>query len=205
MAGDRTNSGTPEQELPELSGALRPPDPQQLRGTLAYDLVSVVDDIRDIPVELGLRPYRVFLVHGAWTGGERGAGELVVSARREILPVPRVRDMSAVKRGVRATGVTEDGDIAIDRVSAKYTEDDLMGRTPDLRDPNVARTNRNPTEFWYEIQESRPSSPVPVTRRFSPPAAVPMLSRSGVQWRPLILTKQDEDRSRRGSTESEDP
>jgi hypothetical protein len=35
--------------------------------TLAEDLVSVVDDIRQLPTEFGVRPYRIFLLWVGWT------------------------------------------------------------------------------------------------------------------------------------------
>ena len=197
---DRVDTGDPAAEIPELAGDLTPPAPQLMPQTLAGSLVSTADSIRSLYSEFGLRPYRVFLVHAAWSGGRRGVGSMTITSRREILPVPRVRDIDSVRRVVGPAGLSEEGDIVIDQISAKYSEDDLVGRTPDLTDPQQTRTSRVDTEFWWEVEEARAAAPTPV-RRFSPPAAAPMLSRGGLAWR-VTLTKQGYDRARRGEVET---
>lgn len=204
MAGDRQESGDPRAELVELSGRLRPPEPQQMPQTLAGRLVPVADKLRNLKARFGIRPYRVFLVHAVWTGGKRGVGNQVILSRRELLPPPRVRDFDAVARNLRATGLTEEGDIVVDEISAKYAEDDLMGRTPFFEDPEHPRSGRRDVEFWWETQEARAVARPTVIRRFSPPARVPTLSRDGLQWR-ATLTKQGEDRGRNGGTDRNEP
>lgn len=193
---DRVDTGDPAAEIPELSGELTPPAPQQMPATLAGSLVPVADDLRNLYAEFGLRPYRVYLVHATWTSGRRGVGTQVIMSRREILPVPRVRDIDSVRRNVQPTGLTEEGDIVIDQISAKFSEDDLVGRTPDLTDPVRTRTSRTDVEFWWEVEEARAAAPRPV-RRFSPPVAAPVLSRGALAWR-VTLTKQGYDRARPG-------
>lgn len=197
MAIDRDATGTPEEELTELGRKVRPVQPGLENQTLAYKLVTVVDIIRQIPTSLGIRPYRVYLVHGSWSGGRQGAGTLAVTSRREILPTPRVRSMGDLAQLLRSTGVTEEGDLVVDRISAKYTEDDLKGATPDLRDPNLPRTTAIPFDFWWEIQEQHPQSPQPVIRRFGI-VGVPEIGRGRVEW-VVKLAKQDWDRGRTGS------
>jgi len=193
---DRVPTGDPAAEIPELSGELAPPAPQLMPQTLAGELVPVADDIRELYSEFGLRPYRVFLVHAMWSGGRRGIGDLVITSRREILPVPRVRDIDSVRRSVEPTGLTEQGEIVIDQISPKYAEDDLVGRTPDVTDMAMTRTARQDVEFWWEVEEARASAPRSI-RRFSPPAAAPMLSRGGLHWR-VTLVRQGYDRARAG-------
>ena len=204
MPNDRTRSGDPASDIPEAAGAYRPPFPQQEPGTLAGRLVNVVDTCRNIKAMLGVSIYRVFLVHGYWTGAGgrrgRGAGKLVITSRVEIVPIPRVRDLNAVRRVANPMGTTEEGDIIVDQISARYTEDDLTGKTPDLIDPGTPRTDRRSMVFWYEVQENRPSSPVPPPRRFSPPTATPMLTRGGLQWT-VVLTKQGYDAGRTGDVD----
>lgn len=197
MANDRTSSGDVVAELPEASGQLRPPLPVFEPMTLAGRLVPVADRLRNLLAKTGVRVYRVYIVHAYWTGPKRGVGDQIIASRSEIVPVPRVRDLNAVRRNVLASGLTEEGDIIVDQISAKYTEDDLSCRTPDNIDPQIPRTSLKTVEFWYEIQENRPSNPPPPIRRFSPPVATPMLSRGGLAWT-VILTKQGEDRGRRG-------
>lgn len=167
-------------------------------STLAGRLVPVADKVRNLYARFGIRPYRCYLMHGQWTGSRRGEGVLQILSRREITPVPRVKDMGGVSEVVRATGTTEEGGVFIDQISGRYTEDDLMGRTPDLQDPALMRTSRPTIEFWWEIVESRPSQPTSIMRRFYPVAA-PSLSRDGFQWQ-IALTRQDYDRARNGVT-----
>lgn len=180
-----------------MAGLYRAPPAFKEPSTLVGTLVPVADRLRQLLADTGVRIYRVWMVHAYWTGGARGKGDRVVGSGVEIQPMPRVRDLNAVRRNLTATGVTAEGDIIIDQISARYTEDDLMGRTPDRIDPNTPRTSMGGTEFWYEVQENRPSTPPPVIHRFSPPVAIPMLSRGGLAWT-IVLTKQGEDRGRRG-------
>ncbi len=197
MAADRVSNGDPRAEIPEASGRLRPPLTGLVPQTLASRLVTVADRVRNLKAKFGIRPYRVWMIHAYWTGRKRGDGELVIASRRELLPVPRVRDIDSVRRVLRSTGLTEEGDIVIDEISAKYAEDDLTGRTPDNIDPAIPRTSLKTVEFWFEVQESRAVSPPPAPRRFSPPVAAPKLSRDGLQWL-IVLTKQGNDRGRQG-------
>jgi len=159
--------------------------------------VPVVDRIRSMYGTFGVHVYRVFMVHCRWTGGRRGVGDPVIVSRREITPVPRVRDLGSVRRNLITSGVAEEGDVVVDRISARYTEDDLLGHTPDMVDPEAPRTSDRAMEFWYEVVENRPSNPTPKVRRFSKPVTVPYLKRDGLQW-VMTLTKQDGDPGRRG-------
>ena len=204
MANDRVPSPDVAAELPELSGRLRPPEPILEPGTLAGRLVPVVDKVRNLYARLGVHVYRVYLVHVVWSGGKRGVGQQRITSRTEILPVPRVRDLSSVRRPIRSTGVTEEGDVVVDRISGKYAEDDLLGRTPDLADPALPRTSRSDVEFFWEIVENRPTTPNPVIRRFSPPSAAPFIRRDAAQWS-VTLTRQAGDRGRRGGFDPVDP
>lgn len=166
---------------------------------LTTRLVPVVDKIRQLYTMFGINSYRVFLVHVQWSGGRIGEGQGIEIAKREILPTPRVSAMSSTTEILHAVGVQEEGGITISQISAKYTEDDLMGRTPDMVEPALPRTNGRGTEFFYEIVENRPSTPQPVRRMYVPNAA-PALSRDSFQWT-VSLTKRDYDRSRSGTFE----
>lgn len=194
---DRVLDGVPGSSIPEIDGSLRGPRTDQEPTTLAWRLTGVVDKLRGLNARFGIRPYRVFLCHVVWTGPKRGVGEQRVE-RREILPVPRVRDMDSIRNVLRSTGNGEEGDLVIDEISARIPEDDLVGNTPDLQDLVVARTARVATEFYWEVEENRPSNPRPKKRRFAP-ASAPTLDRAGVSWR-IVLTKQDYDRGRQGGT-----
>lgn len=191
MANDRTKSGTPQAELPELTGQVKPvPSWQQ---PLADRLVPVVDRIRQLNTTFGIRPYRVFLVHLQWPN-RIGEGEPFELSRREILPTPRVMDMTSTSEVLRFAGLTEEGSLKIDQISPKYTEDDLMGRTPDLVDPAIPRTGLRNAEFFWEVVERRNSDPPSIPRRYVP-SAVPSIGRDRFDWT-VALTKQSADRPR---------
>ena len=198
MAADRVPTGVPGADLPEVTGQLQGPRPDQAPAALAWRLQGVVDRVRRLPSKLGVRRHRVYLVHLQWTGAERGEGQQVEVSRREIVPPPRVRGIDSVRRVVEPTGTIEQGDLVIDQISAaSFSEDDLMGRTPDLQDPVLQRTSKRNVDFFYEVVELTPQRPPPAPRRFSPPVAVPELQRDGFGWR-VTLTRQDYDRGRRG-------
>lgn len=192
MAKDRTDSGTPRSELPAITGQVRPARPGE--SNLATRLVPTVDKIRQLYTRFGMRSYRVWLVHVLWSGQRIGDGTAIEVSRQEILPTPNVIDMQGTSEVMHAIGLSEEGGISIDQISAKYTEDDLMGMTPDLVDPALARTGVRNAEFFYEVIEARPSNPQPIPRRYVPDG-VPMLSRDEFQWK-ISLKKQDFNRSR---------
>jgi len=194
MADDRTQQNDPVAELPELAGSVRPLRPEEVRGSLMSELSPTIDSIRQIATALGLRPYRVFIVHVLWSGSRVGDGQPIEVSRREILPTPRIRDMSATTEVLSAFGRVEEGGIVIDRISAKYSEDDLTGKTPDLIDPAITRTGKRNGEYFWEVQENRPGCPRSIPRRYVH-AAAPTLMRGGSHWR-IPLNKQMVDRSR---------
>src|SRR5262245_21456888 len=132
---DRVDDGVPGADVPEVTGALDGPTADEQPRTLGDQLVGIVDNARALATRFGLRPYRVFLVHGRWSGDRKGEGTFEVTVKRELVPVPVVRDMSAVRSALRAQGRVEEGDIVIDEISPRIPEDDLRGRTPDLTDP----------------------------------------------------------------------
>ena len=193
MASDRTPQNAPENELPQLAGAVRPLRPDQLRQTLASKLVPVVDKIRQLNATFGTRPYRVFLVHVLWSGGRIGAGTPAEVSRREILPTPKVVDLSSTVEMISAFGRTEDGSVVVEEISDKFSEDDLMGGTPDLVDAANPNTGRSNAEFFWETQEQRNTSPVPVVRHYVPAGAPTRKPPMG--WR-ISLNKRDADRTR---------
>lgn len=194
MPNDRTNQNAPEQEEPTLSGAVRALRPEEMQRTLAVRLVPTVDKIRNLATKFGVRPYRVFIVHIAWTGQRIGQGQPQEISRREILPTPRVREMTSTTEVISTFGRLEEGAISIDQISASFAEDDLLGKTPDMVDPAMPRGGLHNREFFWEVQENRGVYPAPIPRRYAV-SGVPTLSRGGVSWR-VSLTKVSVDRSR---------
>lgn len=196
---DRTSPVTIAGELPELTQQVRPLRPNEVPNSFAVGLTKVVDDIRQLNTAFGIRPYRVFLVHVQWSGQVRGSGQGIEISRREILPTPRVRNIESLPEILRSTGLTEEGSVSVDQISAKYSEDDLAGRTPDLQDPAQRITLGPGVEFYWEVVENRVAHPLAKRRRFFPSGA-PELSRSGFQWS-VSLIRQDVDRQRDGGNQ----
>lgn len=95
--------------------------------TVVDKLGRKVDKVRQLATLLGARPYRVFLVHEAWTGEERGEGERKEVRRVEILPTPRVANLDALTRNPFRAGVFPVGTLRIDEISTSYREDQLVG------------------------------------------------------------------------------
>lgn len=154
---------------------------QDQAHSLANALVAAADRMRELYTTVGLRPYRVFLVKGFWAGDRKGHGDLLVTSRRELEPRPRVRDLGTLNLQIRSTGRVEDGDVFVDQISARYVEEELTGRSPDMADPSLPRTSRREVDFWWEIEEARPGCPEPLVRAFSP-RALPALRRDEFQW-----------------------
>jgi hypothetical protein len=171
-------------EVPAISGQVRPESPA--RRSLADSLGPTVDRIRQLRTDMGLAPYRVFLVHWRWPS-KRGLGRPVEIARDEVLPNPKISDMTGTLIGVAAFGATEGGGLFVSKISTKYSENDLLGRTPDLVDSVRPKTSASNVEFFWEVQLARGGSK---PRRYIP-QGVPMLDRSGIQWK-ISVIKQSE-------------
>lgn len=95
--------------------------------SLAEELGPVVDEVRQIATDLGMRPYRVFSVTVRWSGGTSGRGRAEVVSEVELLPTPRVIALDAMKARAMAAGVVIRGDIRMREVSPRYTEDEVRG------------------------------------------------------------------------------
>lgn len=197
MPNNRVPPANPAGELPELTNRVKPLRGEQVRHSFAAMLVPVVDSIRQLNTVFGMRPYRVFLVHLQWSGAVRGAGQPVEVARTEILPTPRL-DLGGTSSVLKAAGLTEEGGIRVREISAKYAEDDLLGKTPDLIDPSKPLTSRKNVEFLWEVVEDRVQDPTGRRRRFYPDGPPVMVS-GGLGWE-IGLIRQDWDNRRSGAT-----
>lgn len=142
--------------------------PEAAKKTLAHRLTPVADRLRQLNTRFGLRSKRVFLVWTEWTGVERGEGDERVIAELELLPTPRVSDLSALSRRPYAAGIFPEGSLRIDQISAgAYTKDVLTGKSIPLPTTTAPRADSgapvnghgvergtNPRiDFWWEIQE----------------------------------------------------
>jgi hypothetical protein len=85
---------------------------------------GMVDDLRQLNTDFGLRPYRMFSIVVRWTGGEVGVGEPKVVSEVEFLPTPNI-GMEGVRQKMGETGKGERGEIRVTEISPRYTEDDI--------------------------------------------------------------------------------
>lgn len=215
-------------------------------GTLTDSLISVVDDARQLYSDFGVRNYRVFLVWVGWTASERayglpvvregmspeeaveavaaidldpdtiGVGEPTLLCEVELLPTPDVGSLGGIQKSQDAVGLTERGSVTVTQVSARYSEDYLMGLVSPFRDEKFPDSLRPGVDFFWEIREDRSSSFVapgyagapdqlpgsaltPVRRRFHV-AATPDRDSSTFQW-VVQLRRADGERGRDGSLE----
>jgi len=150
--------------------------------SLANELGLVVDDLRQLYTDFGLRPYRVFSVVVRWASGTVGYGEVQECTRTEILPTPNVV-MRGVNNQATDVGIHEVGSIRIDEISPNYTEadiDELFAMQP---------LPKGYEAFW-EVHVDRRDGRT-VRRRFVP-ADAPFRDAENFQWSGRF-TKQDDD------------
>lgn len=157
--------------------------------TLAGSLVGTVDSIRDLYACFGARSYTVHLVRTRWSGGERGTGVEEVISEEQLLPVPRVTGLDGLDRAAGPTGMTEQGSIRIDQISARYTEDQLLG----IVDGRAIPLDQ---QFYWEVRALSLGAQ-PVARRRMAPSSSPELDRLNMQWT-MRFARQMADRGRAG-------
>lgn len=193
----------------------RPLTPGLARRSLAQRTAGIADRVRQrVSVHLGMRPYRVFLTwtkSGASSRSERGDGHTDVLERVEILPIPRVQDLTAINARSWSVGTVPEGSIRVDRVSAAtFTEDVLRGlRIPKLvgqGPPHQGFDSRGPggdqqfarwADFFYEVVEDGRGDDPAYRRRFRL-LGDPFRDVDGQQW-VVLLQRADRDMKRDGT------
>jgi hypothetical protein len=165
-----------------------PLQPFQAKRSLANRLVRVADNVRQIATNLGIRPYRVFLVWTTFDGEERGEGTERELARVEILPTPKTAELTSLQQAPYAAGVLTTGTLRLDRISAGFTAAQLSG----LEVPGKGQLPDMPQniDFWYEIREDGRGNDRPVPLRFRL-ATSPYRAAGKVSWS-VVLERQDE-------------
>ena len=161
-----------------------------LRASLAPKLIPMVDRLRDLYSRFGLRNIRVRIVRTRWSGGVRGEGDEYVVSDLEILPTPKVSDLSALLEIIHPVGQDEVGSIQVSEISARYTEDQLVGLDSDGTEPTEDQ------QVYYETETVRLDGKPGERRRFIL-AGVPSLSTSGLQWT-VPLQRAHDGRDREG-------
>lgn len=174
---------------------IRPLTPEEAKGSLAHRLGARVDRVRQFSTKLGLRPLRVFLVWTEWGGAEHGEGTERIEVRHEILPTPRVVDISNVALKPMSAGLVEEGTLRVDRVTVSLTEDVLTGRRKP--GPGECWVDADPrADFFYEVVEDGRGDNPADRKRFRL-AATPE-RRAGEQDWVLVLERTAGDMERDG-------
>lgn len=185
-----TTCGNPRPRTPNSPASPQHPSCNP-SASLVEQMGSVVDDLRQLNTDFGLRPYRVFSMRVRWTGGDVGRGECVVVSEREFLPTPRFDDMSGVSSTLRSGGLAERGTTKLREISPRYTEDEVRGLLC------CSLTLAPGVEGWIEVaMDSRDGS---TQRRRFVVSGVPFRNAGRFEWTANLL-RQDQDRSRSGET-----
>lgn len=147
----------------------------------------LVDELRQLNTDFGLRPYRVFSVVVAWDGGAVGRGTPRVVSELEFLPTPLV-NLKPLRKEMRAAGKIEQGSAFLSELSPRYTEDDI--------DLLFRRGRLEPgQEAYVEVREdARDGS---TKRRRFQVRGVPFREAESFQW-VVTLTSEQQDRERNG-------
>jgi hypothetical protein len=164
-----------------------------LRTSLGQRLIPVVDRVRDIATVLGTRPYRVRIVRTRFAGPRRGVGVESVVHQMDILPTPKVVDMTTLTELVTPVGVNEQGTIQLQEVSGRYTEEQLMGVGPN---GDAIASNE---AVYFEVEFFRRDGSPSELRRFQRDS-IPFYDAGRVQWI-VTLVSVVENRARSGQTE----
>jgi hypothetical protein len=161
--------------------------------TLARRFVPLADSLRDLLTKVGLRPYIVRIVRTRWSGPYRGQGQEYVVSETDVLPTPKISDLSGITAIVQPIGLDEIGGIMVSQISGRFTEEELRGLSADGSPPEVTDN-----VFW-EIEFPRPDGPGE-RRRFVMRSA-PHYYSGRLQW-VVRLERANEDRARSGELRS---
>jgi hypothetical protein len=181
-----------------------PLTPEQAAGSLVGRLVGtsdrrgLVDRARQIATRLGTRPLRVFLVWTRWDGEERGEGHEREIAREELLPTPKVSDLTSLALSPFSAGKLPVGSVRVSEISATYPVDRLLGTTLPPTNPPLDHPIDKLTTFFVEIigDGRHGERPGEERRRFRV-LGTPSPAVSGTQWE-MLLERAGEDRTRAG-------
>jgi len=167
----------------------RPLSPFQARATLANRLGRVADRVRQFSTSFGLRPYRIFLVWSTFDGEERGEGTEREIQRIEILPTPRVAELTALQQAIYGTGTIGTGTLRVDLITVKFAESTLNGTFIPGKGQDTG-SYPNGVDFWWELRSDARGLDIPIPIRFRLNAS-PVLLPGQVGWA-VVLEKQEE-------------
>lgn len=170
---------------PCLADTIRSLREGEFQNTLVGQVGCCVDQIRQINTDMGLRPYHVYIVKLQWTGRQRGDGVLTELERTELLPVPKVADLSNVQLQLQPIGLDEVGTLQISEISARYNEFQLRGLGP------AGEELGKNQEFMWEVSWARDDGTTPIRRRFHP-QTLPTYNPGMFQWSVTLVRASTE-------------
>lgn len=175
------------------SGGFTVSTPELLKRSLGQRLIPVIDRVRDLATQLGTRPYRVRLIRTRFSGPRRGVGVESVVYDLELLPTPKVVDMSSLTEVITPAGMNEQGTVQLQQISGRYTEEMLVGVGPD---GNQVAANE---AVYYEVEFFRRDGGPSEKRRFVRDV-LPFYDAGKVEWVVTLVSAVD-NRSRAGTPE----
>ena len=189
-----TNPRTSAHNTPNQDTRLGPVEERRicrnvpLEPTFVEQMGEIVDDLRQLATDFGARPYRVFCVVVAWSGGAVGRGTQVQIDETELLPTPRI-DLTSLRYVVTSGGRTDNGRTSLYEVSPRYTEDDIEALFHRALEANE--------QSFIEVRMDGRDGREPIRHRLTL-SGVPFRDADGFQWVvPLII--QQEERNRNGT------
>lgn len=192
----------------------RPLTPFEATRTLANRLGRRADSLRQFNTKFGARSKRVFLVWTFWTGEERGEGEESIYRRVELLPTPRVSELTSVSRvPFFVEGTLPNGGVRVDEISVyAYTEDVLKGLVipgePGMQGSAVNRADAElqsnaKIDFFYEIVDDGRQGEGEAERQRFQLVGYPTRLETRVQFA-VYLSRSSADTNRRGQPVTQD-
>ena len=129
---------------------------------LGGDLLDLVDDLRGIPGELGLRPYKVSVVVRTWSGSRPGVDASTSSDAPKVIGVdvgtqsPRVRQLTQ-REIIASGGAYNDQDLKIGPLTPPFVvtgDAPYQGATADNSSANIfdPPTQIAATEVFFKIE-----------------------------------------------------
>lgn len=131
-------------------------------STLRDQLLPVVDQLRQLPNQFGLRRYAVTIRKRTWSGDAPGRGTST-DVDTVLTPVPRVRVITT-QEVASSGGTFREGDFIISAITPRYTSPTTGGYSPAQLDLTLTALNQEATviltgdegtvecdvvEFWF--------------------------------------------------------
>lgn len=114
----------------------------------------LIDSLRaDLHPQMGIRPYRVYVVTETWSGRVQGQGS-VTTSEVELTPQPLVEPWRQMNLELDRCGIDEAGFVSLKEVSLTYTYETLTGQAVVN---NAAQSTPKNQRVMYRIDDAQPA------------------------------------------------